>query len=255
MALAQQVRAVARTAAPGRLLHAARPVRDRVVAARSRGDRVSCPVCGGSFRGFAAFNRRPDARCPGCGALERHRLLWAYLDRATDLFSRPQRVLHVAPEPFLRARLAAVHGEGYVHGDVADPEHRVDVTDLPFADGSFDVVLCSHVFEHVPDDLRAMRELRRVLRPGGWAVLDAPVDEARAVTFEDGSITTAAGRRRAFKQWDHVRVYGRDYRDRLRAAGWVVELDPWQVEPHDASRFGLRPGTDRVHRCRPAPAA
>ncbi len=173
-----------------------------------------------------------------------------FLERSTDLFERPQRVLHIAPERQLRQRLSGVHGEGYVYGDVADPEHYVDVTNMPFADGSFDVVLCSHVFEHVPDDRKAVSEVHRVLAPGGWAILDAPVDERREVTFEDATVTTARDRQRVFKQWDHVRIYGRDYPDLLRGGGFDVELDPIQVSPEDASPFGIRAGVDRVYYCR-----
>jgi SAM-dependent methyltransferase len=141
------------------------------------------------------------------------------LTRNSDVLTRSQRVLHVAPERFLREALGATHREGYVYGDIANPEHYLDVTELPFDDASFDVIICSHVFEHVPDDATAMSELLRVLAPTGWAILDAPVDDGRELTDEDPSVTSASERRKRFGQWDHVRRYGRDYADRLRAAG------------------------------------
>lgn len=179
---AHALKAGVRAAVPEQVLARSRPLRDAVLSSRLRGDDVECLLCTRRYARFAAFNGRDDARCPGCSSLERHRLLWLFLERETDLSRRPQRVLHIAPERYLRARLAELHGDGYVRGDVADPEQRLDVTDLPFMDGSYDVVLCSHVFEHLPGDARAVGEVRRVLRADGWAVLDAPVDRRRAST-------------------------------------------------------------------------
>lgn len=247
----REIKAEARGTVPEQVLARWRPVRDALLALRLRGDVVQCPVCAGRYARFAAFNSRAGARCPGCSSLERHRLLWRFLERDTDLFTRPQRVLHIAPERYLRTRLAAVHGAGYVYGDVADPEHRLDVTSLPFPDGSFDVVLCSHVFEHVHDDALALAEVRRVLSRDGWAVLDAPVDEGRATTYEDPTITSAKQRRQAFKQWDHVRIYGRDYVERLQAAGFNVQPDRFSPQPGESERCGLRAGVDRLYLCRP----
>ena len=248
------VRAAAREAVPEGALEAVRPVREVVERVRLRGNDVTCPICSATFARFARFNGRDGARCPSCGSLERHRLLWLWLERATDLFVRPQRVLHVAPESFLRDRLSAVHGGDYVHGDLNDPAHPIDVMELPFTDGAFDVAICSHVLEHVPDDLRAVREFSRVLVPDGWAILDAPVDERREVTYEDPSITSPAGRRRHFGQWDHVRVYGRDYVDLLARGGFDVVLPTVEFRGDEVARYGLRPAKDRLYRCLPASA-
>ncbi len=246
----KEVRAWLRGSLPEGLLQLGRSARDTLDCLTHRGTDVTCPLCGSSFSRFTRFNRRDDARCPRCGSLERHRLLWLYLERCTDLFVRPQLVLHVAPERFLRDRLARTHGTGYVHGDIADPKHFLDVTDLPHEGGAFDVALCSHVFEHVPDDHEAVRQFARVLAPGGWAILDAPVDERRESTYEDSTITSHKGRRRHFGQWDHVRVYGRDYADLLRGAGFVVEPNPFEVSSEDVARYGLRPDKDHVFLCR-----
>lgn len=246
----REIKAQARAAVPEQVLTRWRPVRDAVLAVRLRGDAVECPLCARRYTRFAPFNNRAGARCPGCSSLERHRLLWRFLEQETDLFVRPQHVLHIAPERYLRARLAAVHGSGYVYGDVADPEHRLDVTNLPFPDSSFDVVLCSHVFEHVDDDATAMAQVRRVVSPDGWAVLDAPVDGGRATTYEDPTVTSAKQRQQAFKQWDHVRIYGRDYVERLDAAGFDVQLDRFVPQPGESERWGLRPGLDRLYYCR-----
>jgi SAM-dependent methyltransferase len=217
----------------------------RVIALVLRGDRVQCPCCGGRFRRFlpGGHERRPNARCPGCGSLERHRMVWLWLRCSTDLLRAPHRVLVVAPEPFLQDALRARPNLEYLSVDLDSPlaMRRMDVTRLDLPDASFDVVFCSHVLEHVPDDRAAMRELRRVLRPGGWAVLQTPVDTARALTEEDAAVTGAAERLRRFGQADHARIYGRDFFERLRASGWEVERIAFArgLPPGEAQRYGL----------------
>jgi SAM-dependent methyltransferase len=210
-----------------------------------------CPLCESEFRAFGTFHGRVNARCPGCFSLERHRLLYVFLKDHTDLFVRPQRVLHIAPEYYLQQRLRSVHGDGYVSGDVASPDamRHLDVQDLPFSDKTFDVVICSHVFEHVPDDGRAMRELLRVLKPQGWGVLDAPVDDRLDGTFEDWSANTPQERQRLFGQWDHVRLYGRDYPELLRAAGFEVVVDPVPLLEAEIVRIGARCEDDHIYMC------
>ena len=187
--------------------------------------------------------RRPDAQCPRCGALERHRLLWLYLERATGLARGGLTVLHVAPEPVLSERLASIPGLRVVTIDLESPLARVraDLTRLPFRDRVFDVALCLHVLEHVLDDRAAMRELLRVLAPGGFGILQSPFDPARERTFEDASVTTPAERERVFGQRDHVRIYGRDYTARLREAGFEVEEIDYgrSLRPDEIRRFGL----------------
>ena len=216
-----------------------------VIAFAMRGGRVECPCCGGRFRRFlrGGPERRPDARCPRCGSLERHRLVWLWLRRATDLLSAPRRVLVVAPEPFLQDALRARPHLDYLSIDLESPlaMRRMDLTRLDLPDGSFDAVFCNHVLEHVPDDRAAMRELRRVLRPGGWAVLQTPIDLGRESTDEDPTVTRPEERLRRFGQADHVRIYGRDFFDRLRAAGWDVERVPFArtLADGEARRFGL----------------
>jgi SAM-dependent methyltransferase len=158
-----------------------------------------------------------------CGAKERHRFVWLYFTRMTDLFDgRPKDVLHVAPEQCLEPRLRRQLGTGYVTADLFDPRAMVkmDVTDIHYPDESFDVIYCSHVLEHVQDDLRAMREFYRVLKRGGWAVVLVPVSAVH--TFEDPSVVDPAERRRLFGQDDHVRRYGLDFPERLRRAGFEV---------------------------------
>jgi len=220
---------------------------------------VVCPCCGGRFEAFLPFGhrQRPNAQCPKCRALERHRLLWLFLESRTPLLHRPLSVLHVAPEEALRRRLDGAPNLFYVSGDLQAPDAmvRMDLTDIPFEDASFDVVLCNHVLEHIPDDAAALREVFRVLAPGGWAVLQSPVDPDRAETYEDPSVTDPEARRREFGFHEHVRVYGRDYAARLERAGFEVEAIPFADDLDEATlrRHGLL-RREPIFLCRRPPA-
>ena len=209
-----------------------------------RGDLVECPCCEASFSRFLPHRGRERAKCPGCGSLERHRVLWLFLERETELFERPGAMLHIAPEYALQRRLSQLPGLHYVSGDLdsALADHELDVMDIPFADGSFDFLICNHVLEHVEDDRRALAEINRVLAPGGWAILMCPVDYRRATTLEDPAAVTPRDRHRIFGQGDHVRLYGRDYANRLAAAGFSVRAERYveTCESSSAVRFGLR---------------
>jgi SAM-dependent methyltransferase len=189
-----------------------------------RGDSVYCPCCGATFDAFAAVHG-PSRECWACSSLERHRLLWLYLERNPELLGPGLRVLHVAPEEALRRRLLRLPDISYVGGDLEGEfgDVRIDVTDLDFPDASFDIVLCNHVLEHVPDDRQALRELRRVLAPGGWASLLVPDLEAQE-TDEDPTVASPEERLRRFGQRDHVRRYGWDYLGRLEEAGFRPEV-------------------------------
>lgn len=236
-------RDTAATPPPG-VISALRNAVGRVRAPFYRGDRVECPCCGGRFRAFVSggVRRRSGASCPRCHALERHRLLWLLLERFTDVYTAPHRLLHVAPEPRLAARLAAQSNLDYTSADLSSPHamEHFDITEIPYPDASFSAILCCHVLEHVPDDARAMRELRRVLKPGGWAILHTPMHHELEKTIEDPSITDPEERRRRFGQPDHVRIYGRDFGDRLAAAGFLVHR--FKIAKHlgeDSKRYGL----------------
>jgi SAM-dependent methyltransferase len=206
---------------------------------------MRCPCCGGEFDRFLRFGRVPreNARCPGCGSLERHRLACLYLEREGFGQRAGLSVLHVAPERALGRILSRLTGVRYVSADRKPGEVSVvtDLTELAFADGAFDLVMCSHVLEHIADDRRAMREIRRVLKPGGRAILQVPMQFELADTLEDLSIADPATRERLYGQPDHVRLYGRDYLDRLAGAGFVVHVDRLLQELGDEARttYGL----------------
>jgi SAM-dependent methyltransferase len=196
------------------------------------GHEVNCPCCGSSFRAFLPYRigRSVDRICPGCGALARHRLLLLFLQQRTNLFRDELSILHVAPEASIQKILRAKPELDYVSVDLDSPlatEH-MDLTDLRFADERFDAIICLHVLEHIADDRKAMSELCRVLRRGGWAILEVPMVLERE-TEEDPSISSPRERERRFGQPDHVRRYGRDFLDRLAAAGFSVSLDQYPV--------------------------
>ncbi|MBQ5725919.1 MAG: class I SAM-dependent methyltransferase [Alistipes sp.] len=192
-----------------------------------------CPLCGCRRRKFLPYGyvtQREDALCPNCLALERHRLLWLWLVRESDIgrgaMALP-KLLHAAPEVALMRKFRKMYASApdrYVTADLESPlaDMHFDIQQIPLADGEFDAVICNHILEHVEDDRKAVREIFRILRPGGWAVLLAPVDLGREHTFEDDTITDPAERTRIFGQYDHRRIYGRDYAKRLAEAGFEV---------------------------------
>jgi SAM-dependent methyltransferase len=222
-----------------------------------RGDRVTCPICEGTFRAFTPKVKpvgpnRPNAKCPHCGASERHRHLWLYLVNRTNLFSDRLRVLHFAPEWPIEKRLRRSTNLEYTSADV-EPDRAmatVDIMDIQWPEGTFDVALCSHVLEHVADDRQALSELYRILRPGGRAIVLVPIDYEREQTFEDESVVSPAERERLFWQVDHVRLYGRDFTARLEQAGFTVTVESYRPEPaRDVMRrYGLR-DQDEIYVC------
>lgn len=209
-------------------VYGARQIENSVDSSAARGNAFSCPVCGHRYRRFLPFglNGRRNARCPGCGSLERHRFMWLHLRDRHRLLQRRLRLLHIAPEHCIRDALAANPALKYVSVDMFDPaaDRAADMTALPFRDGSFDFAICSHVLEHIEDDRAAMAELFRVLAQGARAVVMVPIEMKRAETYEDESIDNAAGRNAAFGHPYHVRICGADYPDRLRRAGFIVNL-------------------------------
>lgn len=197
-----------------------------------RGKNYIDPINGKSYRTFLPYGYgkpRPNVLSPGTLSLERHRLLWLYLDRETDFFSKQSNVLHLAPEQAFLGRFQKLKHLNYTTADLESPlaDVKADICNLPFGNNTFDWVLCNHVLEHIEDDHRAMSELFRVLKPGGKAILQVPLDAQRAKTFEDFNIKDAQERAQAFGQYDHVRIYGLDFVDRLQAVGFDAFLIPY----------------------------
>jgi len=235
-----------RDAVPRPVADRAREVRKLVSGWKHRGDRYECPICRRSYGSMLPAGSRVDALCPGCRSAERHRKMALVLARVTPALTEPQRILHIAPEPALRMWLEAQDTVDYVCADLlrGDVDLRLDITRLDLPDDSFDGVICSHVLEHVDEDVLAMREFARVLRPGGWALLNVPHEPGRATTYEDPSITTAEGRLAAFGQEDHVRIYGRDeFLERVSRAG-LSYVDSFPITPAETARFRLEATPD-----------
>jgi hypothetical protein len=222
---------------------------------RHWGFAVRCPCCGGRFRGFLPFTGIaeviPGVECPACGAHHRHRLLALYFAHHPELLRSNERLrlLHVAPElPIIDLLRRCAPALAYVSTgfDGRNADLRASLTELPFRSNSLDCVLAIHVLEHIEDDAAAMQEILRVLAPGGWAILQVPLDSLREKTDEDPAVTSPAERERRFGQRDHVRLYGRDYHDRLVAAGFAVRVDPFvRTLPRERQeRFGLEADED-----------
>ncbi|GGD44831.1 SAM-dependent methyltransferase [Muriicola marianensis] len=211
-----------------------------------RGKKYTDPIDGKSFRKFLPYGYerpRDNVLSPSTLSLERHRLLWLFLVRETDFFNKGYKVLHFAPEQAFYKRFRKLKNIDYTTTDLDSPlaDVKADICDLPFADESFDVILCNHVLEHIPDDKKAMSELFRVMKRGGWGIFQIPQDLGRETTFEDPSITDRKKRAEIFGQYDHVRIYGRDYFKKLEAVGFRVEPVPYaaQLPAADAERFRL----------------
>lgn len=216
-----------------------------------KGNRFTDPIDGKSFRKLLPYGykkQRPNALSPSTLSLERHRLMWLYLREETDFFTKDsqQNVLHIAPEQCFYKRFRKQKNLEYITSDLDSPlaDVRADICNLPFEDNEFDVIFCNHVLEHIPDDKKAIAELYRVMKPGGWGIFQVPQDINRKETFEDDSITNKEERTRIFGQYDHVRVYGLDYFDRLREAGFTVkEIDyTKKIAPDLLERYALQKG-------------
>jgi SAM-dependent methyltransferase len=233
------------------------------------GLRYRCPFCHLRFRKLEPRGRDlpvyaelgivggglRDAECPWCRSNDRERLLYLFLRDHTDLFSRRLRILHVAPEARLRRAIERNRPALYETTDLCMPgvDFHSDLSSIPRPDASYDAVLCSHVFEHVPDDRAAMRELRRLLAPGGWAVLQVPVATRLTETREDPQLPSEQ-RAERFGDPTHLRLYAEhDYVERLRAAGFAVDAkDARALLGDEAVRtYALAP-EEKVFVCSPA---
>lgn len=216
-----------------------------------KGNNVECPVCEKKFRKFLSYGsnvaHRENVLCPYDLTLERHRLMWLYLKNESNFFTADKlNVLHIAPEQCFHGHFKKQSNLNYLTGDLVSPiaDMHFDLHEIPLEDNRFDVVFCNHVLEHVNDAMRCMQELHRVMKPGGWGIMQVPQDITRAETYEDWSITSPEEREKHFWQKDHVRLFGRDYPDWLRKAGFQVE-DGFAAHPISdalAERYRLPKG-------------
>jgi SAM-dependent methyltransferase len=214
-----------------------------------KGNKFEDPIDGKRYRKLLPYgygkHQRPNALAPGSNSLERHRLLWLYLQRETQFFKKPAKMLHVAPEQCFYGRFKKMPHLDYLTADLNSPiaDVKMDIHNIQYPDSTFDVIFCNHVLEHVNDDAQCMRELCRVLKPGGLAVMQVPHYPEMGPTIEDPSIADPKERERLFGQYDHVRKYGNDLQERLQKAGFVVT--PYhhteKLTTEEAQRFALAP--------------
>ena len=214
-----------------------------------KGTTYTDPIDGKSFQKFLPYGygkQRENVLSPSTLSLERHRLLWLYLKNETNFFTTPKRVLHFAPEQAFYKRFKKIKHFDYVTTDLNSPIATVkaDICNLPFESNSFDVILCNHVLEHILDDTKAMQELYRVMKPSGMGVFQIPQDLKRETTFEDHSITDKKERAKIFGQYDHVRIYGKDYFEKLRTIGFKVDEVDYTatLSDQDIDRYRLAKG-------------
>lgn len=227
---------IAENIVPKKYLRVAGMVALRATSPLYRGNTLECPCCGYTASKFASYGyrKRTNALCRWCLSLERHRGLWLYIYQKTDILQKKVKVLHFAPEHQFQTLFKNTPTIDYTSADLDMPTAmiKMDITNITFPDNTFDLILCNHVLEHVPDDAQAMRELYRVLKPNGYAIVQTPMSD-KPTTDEDLSITDPRERERRFGQNDHVRTYGMDKKDRLQAAGFSVRLDPFLFELPD----------------------
>jgi SAM-dependent methyltransferase len=212
------------------------------------GFRFKCPICNSHLRKLKPFGLkftvltekkvigggyRLNAQCPVCYSTDRERLLYLYLLKKTNLFSEKAKVLHVAPEGGLSRIIKAYSNIDYLTADISanNVMVKMDITTINYPAETFDVIICNHVLEHIIDDGKAMGELYRVLKPGGWGILQVPISLSLEKTYEDFSVTNPSEREITFGQSDHVRIYGMDYVDRLKKSGFDVNIFNWQKDP------------------------
>ena len=214
-----------------------------------KGNTFTDPIDGKSFKSFLPYgygHQRQNVLSPSTLSLERHRLLWLYLTNESSFFTKKHKVLHFAPEQAFYKRFKKMSHLNYITTDLNSPlaDVKADICNLPFKDNEFDMILCNHVLEHIPDDTKAMKELFRVMKVGGMGVFQIPQDLNRTHTFEDNTIKGKKERAKIFGQYDHVRIYGRDYFDKLRHIGFKVEEVDYtsKLSEEDITKYCLSKG-------------
>lgn len=218
----------------------------KVLALFYLGNKVECPICNHHYRKFLPYGYvtpRENALCPNCLALERHRLMWLYLKEKTNFFSDEIKLLHVAPEYCFINRFEKLNNIDYITADLESPLAKVkmDVQKIPFPENYFDVIFCNHIMEHVDDYEIALKELYRVLKPGGWGIIQSPINSLRQTIYEDKTIITPFEREKHFGQKDHLREFGLDYALQLKKGGFDVISDEYikSLNKEKIERFGL----------------
>ena len=212
-----------------------------------KGNNFTDPIDGKSYRKFLPYGygkQRENALSPGTLSLERHRQMWLYLQNETDFFTKNYKVLHIAPEQEFLRKFKKMKNLDYISADLFSPivDVKADILDLPFENESFDIIFCNHVLEHIEDDRKAMSEIFRVMKKGGWGIVQVPMKNSLEKTYEDFTIKDPKERQKHFGQYDHVRWYGMDYFDRLESVGFEADANFYsqKFSKEEIKKFGLR---------------
>lgn len=212
-----------------------------------KGNNFTDPIDGKSYRKFLPYGygkQRENALSPGTLSLERHRQMWLYLQNETDFFTNNYKVLHIAPEQEFLRKFKKMKNLDYISADLFSPivDVKADILDLPFENESFDIIFCNHVLEHIEDDRKAMSEIFRVMKKGGWGIVQVPMKNSLEKTYEDFTIKDPKERQKHFGQYDHVRWYGMDYFDRLESVGFEADANFYsqKFSKEEIKKFGLR---------------
>ena len=220
-----------------------------------RGNKVECPLCHTRLKKFLPYGRIPrdNALCPVCLSLERHRLLYLFMNERTSFFQKKHVVLHIAPEVCFLKKFEEIHTNTYITADIESPLAKVkmDIHHIPYSDNFFDAILCNHVLEHVESDRKVLTELFRVLKKGGWAILQVPFFEPiPEITLEDPRIISPQERFKHYGQDDHLRKYGKDYAKRIKSVGFQVDENMFvkTFSHENIQRYGL-PKDELIYFC------
>ena len=208
------------------------------------GSRHQCTICNKKLRTFLQLSNH-DLLCPKCGSLARDRRLWTILNE--NYIKRGISVLDFSPSRPLARKMKSIAGIKYISTDLSGnfiADFQYDITKLALNDNNIDLIICYHILEHITDDATAMAELYRVLKPGGMGIFQIPQDLNRATTFSDDTITDQKERAKIFGQYDHVRIYGRDYFDKLRSIGFTVIEEDYtkRIAPELVEKYCLAKG-------------
>ena len=217
-----------------------------IVSLLYKGNKVTCPICKIKLKKFFPYGRniRDNALCPNCLSLERHRLMYLYLKNETNFFKKELNVLHIAPEQCFISIFKNSKNINYTSGDLFSPlaDIKMDIHKMPFKNDTFDIILCNHVLEHVNDDIKALKEIIRVMKKGGFSILQVPFYYPLPnKTQEDKSIINASEREKAYGQSDHLRKYGKDYKKRLSSVGFKVDVNEYikKLSIEKQKKYGL----------------
>ena len=217
------------------------------------GNKYYCNCCGKSFRKFKSKGtvlvRRKNAECPYCGSLERTRTLLLYLKKETNIFYTERsglKILHFAPENCLLPILKKTKNIELITADINPnyADYEIDITNIPFADNSFDYIICSHVLGHVADEKKAIEEMKRILKPGGTALIMTIIDNNNYETLENTAIDTTSKRLKYYSEPDLLRLHGLDFKERLQNGGFDVTTIDYRLKmkPEICTKYALGDG-------------